>query len=219
MNFQHFLAVLTTILFASALHAEEAKPVDNTPKLAYGQMLKQGEKLVFSPCRDPSYAMMEDISQDRAVTGALNSVGLDAGKKLYVELIAVSEGGMIKASALNLARTEGRCQQPGGKEESWRAAGNEPGWLLAVGNEVVVIKRPGKPDLRLPFTPLKTDGGVTPQSKPSGGTRFDAAAEGNRLAVTFEKQLCHDTMADSVFGWTATVNLNGQTLKGCAWQR
>lgn len=172
--------------------------------------------------------MMEDVSPDRAVTKALNSVGLDAGKKLYVELIAVSEDGMIKASALNLARTEGRCQQPGGKEESWRAAGNEPGWLLAVGNEVVVIKRPGKPDLRLPFTPLKTDGGVTPQSKSPGGTpqskypsvtHFDASAEGNRLAVTFEKQLCHDTMVDSVFGWTATVNLNGQTLKGCAWQR
>ena len=169
--------------------------------------------------------MMEDVSPDRTVTGALNSVGLDAGKKLYVELIAVSEGGMIKASALNLARTEGRCQQPGGKEESWRAAGNEPGWLLAVGNEVVVIKRQGKPDLRLPFTPLKTEGGVTPQSmarghvESPGGTHFDAAAEGNRLAVTFEKQLCHDTMADSVFGWTATVNLNGQTLKGCAWQR
>lgn len=49
MNFQHFLAVLATILFASTLHAEEAKPVDNTPKLAYGQMLKQGEKLVFRP--------------------------------------------------------------------------------------------------------------------------------------------------------------------------
>ncbi|MGV0952441.1 MAG: COG3650 family protein [Azonexus sp.] len=210
MTFHHSLAVLAATLFASALHAEEAKPVDNTPKLAYGQMLKQGEKLVFSPCRDRSYAMMEDISPDRVVTRALNSVGLDAGKKLYVELMAVSEGGMIKASALNLARTEGRCQQPGGKEESWRAAGNEPGWLLAVGNEVVVIKRPGKPDLRLPFTPLKTEGGVT---------RLDAVAEGNRLALTFEKQLCHDTMADSVFGWTATVNLNGQTLKGCAWQR
>ena len=210
MTFHHSLAVLVAALFASALHAEEAKPVDNTPKLAYGQMLKQGEKLVFSPCRDRSYAMMEDISQDRVVTRALNSVGLDAGKKLYVELMAVSEGGMIKASALNLARTEGRCQQPGGKEESWRAAGNEPGWLLAVGNEVVVIKRPGKPDLRLPFTPLKTEGGVT---------RLDTVAEGNRLALTFEKQLCHDTMADSVFGWTATVNLNGQTLKGCAWQR
>jgi putative lipoprotein len=210
MTFHPPLAVLVAALFASALHAEEAKPVDNTPKLAYGQMLKQGEKLVFSPCRDRSYAMMEDISPDRAVTRALNSVGLDAGKKLYVELMAVSEGGMIKASALNLARTEGRCQQPGGKEESWRAAGNEPGWLLAVGNEVVVIKRPGKPDIRLPFTPLKTEGGVT---------RLDAVAEGNRLALTFEKQLCHDTMADSVFGWTATVNLNGQTLKGCAWQR
>jgi len=26
-------------------------------------------------------------------------------------------------------------------------------------------------------------------------------------------------MADAVFGWTATVEINGQTLKGCAWQR
>ena len=67
MNFQHFLAVLATILFASEFHAEEAKPVDTTPKLAYGQMLKQGEKLVFSPCSDPSYAMMEDVSPDRTV--------------------------------------------------------------------------------------------------------------------------------------------------------
>jgi len=26
-------------------------------------------------------------------------------------------------------------------------------------------------------------------------------------------------MADAVFGWTAIVEINGQTLKGCAWQR
>lgn len=203
------IALLATFAACGA-HAADAKPQDNTPKLAYGQLMKQGDKVVFTPCRDRSYAMFEDVSADRAVTAALDSVGLAAGKKLYVELMAVVEGGMIKASGLNQARTEGRCQQPGGSEESWRAAGNEPGWLLAVGKEVVVIKRLGKPDLRLPFTP----------SQPTDGmARFAAAGDGNRLAVAFDKRPCHDTMADSVFGWTATVDLNGQVLKGCAWQR
>ena len=210
MTFRHSLTALIAAFLASAPHAEQVKPVDTAPRLAYGQMMKQGDKLVFSPCRDRSYAMMEDVSPDREVTRALNSVGLESGKKLYVELVAVVDGGMIRASGLNQARTEGRCQQPGGKEESWRAAGNEPGWLLAVGNEVVALKRLGEADLRLPFTPPRSEGGVT---------RLEAAGEGNRLAVVFDKRLCHDTMADSVFGWTATVNLNGQTLKGCAWQR
>ena len=210
MTFRHSLAAFTAAFLAGALLAEPVKPGDTTPRLAQGQMMKQGDKLIFSPCRDRSYAMLEDVSPDREVTRALNGVGLESGKKLYVELLAVVGGGMIRASGLNQARTEGRCQQPGGKEESWRAAGNEPGWLLAVGNEVVALKRPGAADLRLPFK-MSSDGG--------GVTRLEAAGEGQRLAVAFEKRLCHDTMADSVFGWTATVNINGETLKGCAWQR
>lgn len=210
MIFRHSFVLLAAAMLAGALHAEPTKPIDNTPKLAYGQMMKSGDKIVFAPCRDRSYVMFEDVSPDGAVTKALDSVGLAAGKKLYVELLAVVEGGAIKASALNQARTEGRCQLPGGKDESWRAAGNEPGWLLAVGAEVVAVKRLGKPDLRLPFTPPQSVGGAT---------QLEASGDGNRLNATFEKRLCHDTMADSVFGWTATVNLNGQTLKGCAWQR
>ncbi len=210
MTFRCSLVVICAALCASGLQAEEARHAENTSKLAYGQLIKHGDKLVFSPCRDRSYAMMEDVSPDRSVTGALKSVGLDAGKKLYVELMAVVDGGMIRASGLNQARTEGRCQQPGGSEESWRAAGNEPGWLLAVGKEVIVVKRQGKADVSVTAVPPRNEGGAT---------HFDTATGGNRLAVNFEKVLCHDTMADSVFGWTATVNLNGQTLKGCAWQR
>ena len=210
MTFRCSLAVICAALCASGLQAEEAKHAQNTPKLAYGQLMKHADKLVFSPCRDRSYAMMEDVSPDRSVTRALDSVGLDVGKKLYVELMAVVDGGMIRASGLNQARTEGRCQLPGGSEESWRAAGNEPGWLLAVGKEVIVVKRQGKADVSVTAVPPRSEGTAT---------YFDTATGGNRLAVTFEKLLCHDTMADSVFGWTATVNLNGQTLKGCAWQR
>ena len=150
MKIRHSITALLAVLFACGLQAQDSKPADKTPKMASGLLMKQGDKLVFAPCRDRSYAMVDDISPERMVTQALDSVGLAAGKKLYVELMAVLDGGMLRASGLNLARTEGRCQQPGGNEESWRASGNEPGWLLAVGPEVVVLKRLGQPDANVP---------------------------------------------------------------------
>ena len=210
MKIRHSIIALLATVFACGLQAQGSKPVDNTPKVASGLLMKQGDKLVFVPCRDRSYAMVDDISPDRMVTAALESIGLAAGKKLYVELMAVVDGGMVRASGLNLARTEGRCQQPGGNEESWRASGNEPGWLLAVGPEVVVLKRMGQPDVNVPGTPVSRDNGVA---------HFAARTEATRLAARFEHKVCHDTMADAVFGWTATLEVNGQTLKGCAWQR
>jgi len=210
MKIRHSITALLVVLFACGVHAQDSKPADKAPKIASGLLMKQGDKLVFAPCRDRSYAMVDDISPERMVTRALDSVGLAAGRKLYVELMAVVDGGMVRASGLNLARAEGRCQQPGGNEESWRASGNEPGWLLAIGPEVVVLKRLGQPDVNVPGAPTVRDG---------GGVRFEARTEASRLKARFENKVCLDTMADAVFGWTATVEINGQTLKGCAWQR
>lgn len=210
MKIRHSTLVFLTGFLALGVCADPLKPVDSLPKLAYGVLMKHGDKLVFSPCRDRSYAMMEDVSPERTVTRMLTSVGLETGKKLYVELFGTVEGGMFRVSGLNMARTEGRCQQPGGKDEAWRAAGNEPGWLLAAGGEQVIVKRLGKSDVVLPYAPFKSEGGVTQQ---------ELAGNGHKLALRFEKTACHDTMADSVFGWTVTVNLDGTELKGCAWQR
>lgn len=206
------LAALST-LFVAAAHAQGTPPVvDTTPKLAFGQMMKQGDKMVFSPCRDRSYATVEDISNNQQVSKALNLVGLGAGKKLYVELVGVIENSVLKASELNLARTDGRCQLPGGQDEAWRAAGNEPGWALVAGagGEQVRLQRQGKPDVSVPYSAFKPEGGVA---------RFEATKDNQKLSLRFENVLCRDTSTDTVFGWTATVNLNGQTFKGCAWQR
>ena len=59
--------------------------------MAYGQMVKQGDKLFFSPCRDRSYAFVEDVSADGSVLKILNSMGVESGKHLYVELLGVLE--------------------------------------------------------------------------------------------------------------------------------
>jgi putative lipoprotein len=204
------LIIAALLGLGGTVQAADTASASAVPKLAYGQMMKQGDKMVFAPCRDRSYVMVEDISPGRTVTRALDEVGLGAGKKLYVELVGIVEGGALKASGFNLARTEGRCQQPGGKDEAWRAGGNEPGWALAVGAEVVVLKRLGEPDIHVPARPVTVDNGVA---------RFEAQTEATRLKFRFEQKLCRDTMADAVFGWTATVEVNGRTLKGCAWQR
>ncbi|PKO90526.1 MAG: hypothetical protein CVU16_10140 [Betaproteobacteria bacterium HGW-Betaproteobacteria-10] len=210
MKIRHSTFALAATLLACSLHAEVAKPVDTTPKLAYGLMLKQGEKIVFAPCRDSSYAIMEDVSQDQSVTTALNLVGLAAGKKLYVELLGIVENGQLKASNFNMAQTEGRCQLPGTKEEAWRASGNEPGWLLAAGGDLVTLKVPGQATINLPYTPFKRDGKLA---------LFNALTESGQLAVRLEHTLCRDSMANAVFNWTARVTVNGQTYQGCAWER
>lgn len=210
MNLRHSVAALAAILLATALHADEAKPAEATPKMAYGLMVKQGDKLFFSPCRDRSYAYVEDVSSDGSVLKILNSMGLEAGKHLYVELLGVLDGASLKASAVNMVRVNGRCQMPGGKEETWRAAGNDPAWALVAGGEHVQLRRYGNPVVVLPYTEFRTEGNVT---------RFDGAKDNNKLSVRFDKTLCRDTEANGVFAWTATVNLNGQVLKGCAWAR
>ncbi|PKO43807.1 MAG: hypothetical protein CVU31_12950 [Betaproteobacteria bacterium HGW-Betaproteobacteria-4] len=210
MTFRHSLAALAALFLSATLQAEEAKPVDNTPKMAYGLMMQQGDRLIFSPCRDRSYANVEDVSADGSVTRALNSVGLAAGKRLYVELLGVLDNGTLKASAFNMARVEGRCQMPGGKEEAWRAAGNDPAWALVAGGEHVRLQRYGKPEVVLPYAEFRSEGNVS---------RYDGSADRNKLAIRLEKTICRDVQANGAFAWTATVELNGEALKGCAWQR
>ena len=207
-----FVPVLLALIGGAANAQTPSPAVDTTPKLAFGQMMKHGDKLVFAPCRDRSYATFEDVSNGQQVTKALSLVGLDAGKKLYVEVLGILENSMLKASDINMARAEGRCQLPGGQEELWRAAGNEPGWSLVASpaNELVMLKRSGKPDLNVPYAVFKTDAGTA---------QFEASKDNQKLAVRFDHKPCRDTMADAVYGWTATVSVNGQVLKGCAWQR
>ncbi|WP_309292839.1 hypothetical protein [Azonexus sp.] len=212
---------LFATLFAVAVQAATPTPPaappaapapDNTPRLAYGFLMKHEEKLVFSPCRDRTYMLVEDVSADRQVGRGLEMAGLADGRKLYVELFGVVEGNntLLRASELNLALADGRCQKPGGSDEAWLASGNEPGWALAAGGEKVTLQRQGAPEVNLPYRVFTRQGEVA---------QFSGEGPGARLDVRFERKLCRDSRGDTVFGWTATVQVDGQTLQGCAWQR
>lgn len=199
-------AALFAVAAQAAPAADSAPKPDATPRLAYGFLMKHGEKLVFTPCRDRSYALVEDVSADRQVTRGLEMAGVADGRKYYVELLGVVDGGALRASELNLARAEGRCQRPGGSDEAWLASGNEPGWALAAGGEKVTLQRQGGKEVSVPYRVFTRQGEV-------------AQFAGEGLELRFERQLCRDTLADAVLGWTATVRIDGQTLQGCALVR
>lgn len=200
-----FLILVLPLLAANAFADEPA----TAPKLARGLLMQYGEKLVFAPCRDRSYTEVDDVSPDGRIGRTLAALGLGQGKRLYVEFEAALEGGRLLASEVNLARVEGRCQLSGGSEEDWRAAGNEPGWALAVAKDEIRLARPGQTEMRL-------------AGKPEAGNdtlHVAASAETNRADVRFERKLCRDTAAEAVYAWSATVVIDGQTLRGCAWKR
>jgi putative lipoprotein len=199
-------AALFAVAAQAAPAADSAPKPDATPRLAYGFLMKHGEKLVFAPCRDRSYALVEDVSVDRQVTRGLEMAGVADGRKYYVELLGVVDGNALRANELNMARAEGRCQKPGGSDEAWLASGHEPGWALAAGGEKVTLQRQGSKEISVPYRVFERQGEVAQFS-----------AEG--LELRFERQLCRDTMSDAVFGWTATVRVDGQTLQGCALVR
>ncbi|MDE2441073.1 MAG: hypothetical protein KGP14_08610 [Betaproteobacteria bacterium] len=219
MNIRQFTCLALLVLLGGVAHADEevnvsdlpaTRPVDNVPKLAWGQMIKYGEKVIFSPCRDRSFVLFEDASGDGHVGKALDLLGLSTGKKIYVEVLGIHEGDVLKASQINFAQTDGRCQMPGGTAELWRASGNEPGWALSFGSEFVQVKRRGQPEAVVPAGPLT----LTP-----GLATFSASKDNQKVTLHFEQKLCRDAAAQAFFGWTATVTVDGQVLKGCAWQR
>ena len=68
------------------------------PKIARGLLLLHEGRVFMAPCRDRSYVNVEDVSEAGAVLAALRDFGLAPGNNLYVELMGVQEGGLLRVS-------------------------------------------------------------------------------------------------------------------------
>lgn len=93
----------------------------------------------------------------------------------------------------------------------FRAAGNEPGWLLEVTEGERIV--------------LETNYGSERQTFGAPGTEMDwtaertflraAADDGRTLEVELERRTCQDTMSGETFPITVTVRWDGAELRGC----
>jgi uncharacterized membrane protein/heat shock protein HslJ len=88
---------------------------------------------------------------------------------------------------------------------TFRALGNEPSWNLEV-----------HPDRLVLVTDLGAERAEFPYSDPVvEGARTTYRSVGGELVAIVERQACVDTMSGEGFGVSATLTMNGRTLRGC----
>lgn len=110
----------------------------------------------------------------------------------------------------SVSGTSAPLQNTGSVPASFRAVGNEPGWLLEItaGAELVLKYDYGQSEVRA-ATP-------EPVTNPHSGARtYRAAPDGHQLVVEITQDPCSDTMSGEAFPATVTVKLDDRTLQGC----
>jgi putative lipoprotein len=171
---------------------------------------------------------VEIVVQRRATTGdvwvflpgvskALPAVPAASGAKFSDGAVTFwSKGGeaLVEVDGRRLRCTEDRPRSL--REDaklrgvSFRATGNEPGWLLEItrGGDTVLVTDWGKTRSAFPTTEPVTD-------PATGRTEYRAAGGGRALTIVLEARDCRDNMSGERFPTTVTVRLDRDVLRGC----
>jgi uncharacterized membrane protein len=117
---------------------------------------------------------------------------------------------------LNRAGIEMRCDNT---DIGLRAQGNEPGWRVQSDSKAVRLVRQGQPDLLAPPGVLAWHWTQSAQHRPEGVLQVQTESAAYRLRLT--PRQCRDTMADAVYGMTASLVVQrpepAMTYTGCAY--
>ncbi|WP_198650102.1 YbaY family lipoprotein [Zobellella maritima] len=93
---------------------------------------------------------------------------------------------------------------------SFRATGNEPGWLLEItaGDKLSFSYNYGENTLIVPAFDAKHD-------KSAHQTRYQATTDTHRLSVIITEQACQDDMSGEPLPARVNIELNGHSYQGC----
>lgn len=91
----------------------------------------------------------------------------------------------------------------------FRAVGNEPGWFLELGRDLLVLETDYGAS-RYEFQTPPADVNVEARL-----TRYQVVENGQRLVLELEGQRCNDSMSGETFPTRVSVTLNGRILRGC----
>lgn len=93
---------------------------------------------------------------------------------------------------------------------TFRAVGNEPGWLLEIGPENRVMFEDGYGSIRVVFQSLAPRSNTQP-----GVTLYENTSSAYRMKITLRRQTCADTMSDETFPYTVDIEVEGAKRRGC----
>lgn len=93
-------------------------------------------------------------------------------------------------------------------DKTFICQGNEPFWNVAITAENIVYHRMGEEKVSFPY--------VEPQREGDSWIFQTEKSGANAIKVTVLPGECMDSMSGEKFNYSATVEINGETLKGCA---
>ena len=90
--------------------------------------------------------------------------------------------------------------------------GTEPFWAISMEPDAIIYSEPGTEKLYFPYQdPIEQEKGTLVFK-----TYIQEGNKSTRLQIILTKEECSDGMSDTVYPYTAEVELDGKQLKGCA---
>jgi copper homeostasis protein (lipoprotein) len=181
-----------------------------------GTLSREADRLLLAPCGGGRTLRVHDVSPEVIITAAITDIGFDERDSLYLEAFGRLRDGELWIDRLNRAGIEMGCPQ---EAIGFRAQGNEPGWSLASDRTSVRFTTQDGAIRNAPPLPLswRWPGGRPDRAEAVLVTATESSASEAVLAP----RICRDTMADAVFGFTATVRVSrpepSTEFQGCAF--
>ena len=179
-----------------------------------GELSGEGGKLIFQPCNEQRRFVVDDTGNTGVLQEGANLANTQ--NKLFADLrgnftASKAAGGDGQLALYQLYRVQHagqECDDPNFKRLTLHVNGNSPKWNINVSPKGMVLERPGKESLALPYLE---------EQLPEG--RFSVSSEANdqRIELWVAPQRCVDSADGSVQHLTAELRINSQVFRGCGY--
>jgi len=180
-----------------------------------GALSGEGGKLIFQPCGEQRRYVVEDsgntgvLQEGASLANSQNTLFADLRGNFVASKAAGSDGQLSLYQLYRVERADpAACADPNFKFLTLHVNGNSPKWTISVSNKGMVLERPGKAPLALPYVE---------EQLPEG--RFSVSSEANeqRIELWVAPQRCVDSADGSVQHLSAELRINSQVMRGCGY--
>ena len=172
-----------------------------------GQMVLGKDGFGFTPCgelvqRIASFDPAAQVFVDRFLANGAHEFFIDAWASQRAE-------GALQINRIERVGGDARdCTEHGLSGVVFKAHGNEPFWGLTLSSDTLVLERPGAAPLTATIEGSDNDAGTR---------RIHTSSAAGKIEVRLQRTPCSDGMSDVLYAWTAQVQVDAQTLKGCGY--
>jgi putative lipoprotein len=91
---------------------------------------------------------------------------------------------------------------------TYRAVGQEPGWVLEIGPQRIML-------LETDYGEHRHEGVLNPPDREGRRLSYTASAGGASVTITIEEEPCQDIMSGEAFPTSVSVTVDDRQLDGC----